>query len=79
MRVKEVAERLEVGVGTVYALVGAGRLKCVRVGLGRGTIRITEDQLAEFMAGATTGPKVQVMPTPRPKQYVPRRNHRLPL
>jgi excisionase family DNA binding protein len=57
MRVKEVAERLEVSADTVYALIQSRKLRCIRVGVGRGTIRITEEHLAEFMAGAEQGPK----------------------
>jgi excisionase family DNA binding protein len=49
MRVRDVAERLEVSVATVYAMVARGKLRCTRVGAGRGVIRISEDQLAEFL------------------------------
>jgi excisionase family DNA binding protein len=49
MRVKEAANRLEVGISTVYALCDQGLLPHVRVGLGRGTIRISEDDLRVFL------------------------------
>ena len=49
MRVREAAERLEVSVSTVYAMVARGKLRCSRVGVGRGVIRISEDQLAEYL------------------------------
>ena len=49
MRVREAAERLEVSVSTVYAMVARGKLRCSRVGVGRGAIRISEDQLAECL------------------------------
>jgi len=52
MKVRQAAERLEVSPGTVYGLVAAGRLKCTRIGLKRGCIRISEQQVAEFLAGA---------------------------
>ena len=53
MRVKEAAMRLEVSAATVYGLVAAGKLACHRVGLGRGCIRISEEHIARYLAGAT--------------------------
>jgi len=56
--VKQAATRLEVSQATVYALVAAGKLRCSRVGLGRGVIRISDEQLAEYLCAAEprTGP-----------------------
>ena len=48
LRVKEVSEHLGVSIGWVYQLVAAGRLKHLRVGLGRGTIRIKEESVDEY-------------------------------
>lgn len=62
MRVREVAERLEVSAATVYALVASGRLRCCRVGMGRGCIRVSAEQLAEYLAGAE--PKASMPPAP---------------
>lgn len=50
--VKKVAERLQVSIGTIYAAVADGRLRCYRLGRGRGTIRIAEDGLQEFLASS---------------------------
>jgi excisionase family DNA binding protein len=75
VRVKEAAIRLEVGVGTVYALVAAGKLRCYRVGVGRGTIRVSEEQIAEFLASCETGPKPVAPLKPKFKQYVPKYDH----
>ena len=52
MTVKQASEKLEVSVATVYALVAGGMLRCSRIGLGRGVIRISEDQLIEYLRGA---------------------------
>jgi excisionase family DNA binding protein len=52
MKVKEAAARLEVSAATIYGLVAAGKLRCHRVGLGRGAIRITEEHVAEYLSGA---------------------------
>ncbi|WZO97037.1 helix-turn-helix domain-containing protein [Isosphaeraceae bacterium EP7] len=52
MRVKQAAEKLEISVGTVYALIRSKRLRCARHGLGRGTIRITDEHLTAYTRGA---------------------------
>jgi excisionase family DNA binding protein len=49
MTVKAAAERLEISPSLVYALCAAGKLRCHRIGLGRGCIRIDEEQLADFL------------------------------
>jgi excisionase family DNA binding protein len=54
MDVGETSERLEVSKATVYALVASGKLRCSRIGVGRGVIRISEEQLAEYLRGAET-------------------------
>ncbi len=66
MTVREAAARLEVSAATVYGLVSAGRLRCHRVGLGRGAIRVSEEHLADFLKGAETSPGATV-PTPPPR------------
>ena len=63
MTVRQAAARLEVSQATVYSLVAAGKLRCVRVGLGRGAIRITEEHMVEYMAKAE--PVAQQPPAPR--------------
>ncbi len=49
MDVREAARRLEVSIATVYGLCGQGRMPHARVGLGRGVIRISEDDLRAFV------------------------------
>lgn len=49
MKVKDVAARLEVAPGTVYLLIAQGLMPHYRVGTGRGHIRITEDQLQQYL------------------------------
>ncbi len=46
---EEVARRLSVSRSLVYELVVKGKLPHHRVGVGRGTIRISEDDVAEFL------------------------------
>ena len=47
--VREAAARLEMSQSLVYGLLIAGRLKGSRHGLGRGTWRISEEQLQEYL------------------------------
>ena len=49
MNVREAAKRLGVSTSIAYGICAQGRLPHVRVGLGRGTIRISEDDLQAFM------------------------------
>lgn len=61
MTVKEVAGRLELSVSLVYAMLKTGKLRGNRHGLRRGTWRISEEQLQEYLcstawAGASDVP-----------------------
>jgi excisionase family DNA binding protein len=47
LSVKQAAERLGVSAKLVYALCARGKIAHERHGLGRGTIRITEEALEE--------------------------------
>lgn len=40
LTVKEAAQRMKTSTHTIYGLVEQGRLRCQRIGIGRGTIRI---------------------------------------
>jgi len=53
--VRTVASRLGCSTATVYTLIAAGRLRHYRIGTGRGAIRVTEEQLAEYLSGAEAG------------------------
>jgi excisionase family DNA binding protein len=46
---KQVKERLSVSLSTVYNLVETGQLECHRIGAGRGCIRISEEQLKDYL------------------------------
>jgi len=50
LTVKRAAEILNVSQGLIYALCAQGKLEHERYGLGRGTIRIREDALAQYQA-----------------------------
>lgn len=52
MTVKQAAARMEVSPGTVYQLIASGRLRCYRIGNGRGVIRIAEEHVQEYLKSA---------------------------
>ncbi len=62
--VKEAALRLSCSADLVYQLCGAGRLRHVRLGMGRGRIRIREEDIEEFLRGASVGPVKMVTESP---------------
>lgn len=49
LTVKEIAIRLKVSPGCVYALCACGRIPHLRLGIGRGAIRVVEADLQEFV------------------------------
>jgi excisionase family DNA binding protein len=52
-RVAEVAARFGIDETTVYRQIKAGRLKAIRIGTGRGTVRVPAEALAEYEASIT--------------------------
>jgi excisionase family DNA binding protein len=64
MTVREAAHYMRCSTGTVYGLCAAGRLRCSRVGLGRGKILIAEEAVVEFLDGGA-GEARLTPPSPR--------------
>jgi excisionase family DNA binding protein len=56
MRVRDAARRLEVSPSTIYGMLMAGKLRGTRHGLKRGTWRISEEQLREYLRQAEVVP-----------------------
>jgi len=54
LTVKDTAERLNVSARVVYDLVDKGLLRCQRVGVGRGTIRIAPEDLDLYLRSKAT-------------------------
>jgi excisionase family DNA binding protein len=48
LTVKQAAERLRVSPSLVYSLIAARELAHVRIGFGRGLIRISEESICEY-------------------------------
>ena len=65
--VKEVSKQLGVSPKTVYALVEAGKLKCYRIGVGRGTLRFDEAQIDEYLLSTQEARKKNPTPIARVK------------
>lgn len=64
--VKEVAARLRVSAASIYNLIESGKLACHRIGAGRGTIRVSEEDLSAFLSGCRE--VTSEAPKPLPKQ-----------
>ena len=58
MTVRQAAERLEISASLTYALLASGKLKGTRHGLGRGTWRVSEAQLAAYLAECEAEPRL---------------------
>lgn len=69
LTVKDVAARLNVSISCVYQLIEAGKLPHHRIGLGRGAIRCSESDIAEFLASnrETSSPNDSAKRAPRPR------------
>lgn len=65
LSIKQVAERLRASPATIYRLCDSGKLPSYRVGVGRGTIRVREEDLQKFTEGAK-GQPLRVEPPPPP-------------
>jgi excisionase family DNA binding protein len=61
LTVKEVAEQLKVSPGCVYQLVAERKLGHVRVGCGRGAIRVPESDLQVFLTQSKVEPKATTL------------------
>ncbi len=51
LTVQDVAGELRCGPSTVYRLISSGRLPAIRLGAGRGGIRISRTALLSFING----------------------------
>ncbi len=49
LTVKDVAQRLNVSQSCIYQLVETGKIPNHRIGVGRGAIRFTEDDITEYL------------------------------
>lgn len=54
LTVEQAASRLKVSRSLVYSLIEAGKLTCHRIGIGRGTIRLSSTDLETFLKTCRT-------------------------
>ena len=65
LNAKQVAARLSCSLQCVYSLVEHGLLPAVRIGIGRGVLRFTEDDIERFIQNCRS-PKRRREPATRP-------------
>lgn len=70
LTVRDVARRLSVSTGCVYSLVGARKLAYIRIGSGRGRIRIRQEDVEEYLSSRLVEARDSL-----PKASVPRLKH----
>jgi len=73
--VSEIAKKLRVSLASAYALVESGQLSCYRIGMGRGTIRVSEEQLQEYLKPAEQEINEEILPSAKDRNR-PRRRGR---
>lgn len=49
LTIKQMQAELAISRACAYALIESGQLPCIRIGVGRGTIRVDESDLCEFI------------------------------
>jgi excisionase family DNA binding protein len=49
LNVRQVAKRLAIDYPNIYRMIKAGVLPCVRIGIGRGVIRVKESDLEAYI------------------------------
>ena len=68
LSVGDVAERLSVSPSCVYQLIESGRLAHHRIGVGRGAIRVSQEDLYDYLSACRRERKgEEPRRTPRPK------------
>ncbi len=68
LSVQQVADRLQVSPSCVYQLIDSGKLSHHRIGVARGTIRVSEDDLTTYLEDSRTESANEKLPEPRPKR-----------
>ena len=69
LKIPEVARRLNCSVAFVYEIVSQGRLRHYRLGKNQGGIRVSEEQLQDYLRRAEHGGEVRT-PPPRLQEEV---------
>lgn len=67
LTVRDVSQVLQVSVASVYAMVAEGKIAFLRVGTGRGSIRIDQRDLDEYLSTCRSERAEETMRSPRPR------------
>ena len=67
LSVQQVADRLQVSPSCVYQLIDSGKLSHHRIGVGRGTIRVSDADLKTYLDECRSESANEKLPEPRPK------------
>jgi excisionase family DNA binding protein len=67
LKISEVAQRLNTSTSFVYEIIAEGRLRHHRLGRGQGAIRVSEEQLAAYLASCESAPVESQPPVTRPR------------
>ena len=71
MKIPVVAWRLSVSESFVYQIIGDGRLKHHRLGKGQGGLRVSEEQLQEYLLATEKGGVLPPSNDPALKHVIP--------
>jgi excisionase family DNA binding protein len=66
LTVSELAGKLKICPAAVYELCKHKKIPLVRIGYGRGVIRFREEDIDDFLGGATVKPETPSPPKPPP-------------
>jgi|SRR5579884_1811055 len=69
LTIEQAAQRLSVSAATVYDLCARRKLPHVRIGTGRGTTRVDEQALEEFIKATDKAGVVKVVAVPAVDRY----------
>ena len=61
-RVKDVAKHFDVSVATIYRAIESGQLNAVKLGTGKGMLRVTEASMAAYAQANTPAATDSSMP-----------------
>ena len=65
LTVQDIAQRLNVSQACMYRIVQSGKLACHRIGNGRGTVRISEEDFDEYVRACRIGKSEETRRAPR--------------
>ena len=65
LKPRQLAERLNVSLSTVYGLIESGKIACHRIGRGRGAVRVSEADFDAYLTSCRVERKEGTAKSPR--------------